>query len=185
MPIGDDGDPRPWFVPFSEPARALLQEFRISLSKTEANSAGMLQRFIGKMPGLAVRLSLVLAALDWSVGEPRPFPSEITPDHLGRAAHFIEAYVIPMARRTYSETSVPAAEQAARALAKMIVDEGWRSFTSRQVQLKKRVGLRDKREIDAALDLLVSAAWIVAAPEPTNTKPRRSYSVNPGLWGAL
>ena len=73
----------------------------------------------GKLPGLAVRLSLILAYLDWTAGTGIE-PVQITFDHFNRAAHLAEAYVLPMARRAYANGSMPKEERAARKLARLL-----------------------------------------------------------------
>ena len=113
MPKDEAGTERPWFVHFSEEARCLLDEFRQAARGWEAGAEGLLLSFAGKLPGLAVRLSLILAYLDWAGGEAES-PHEISKAHFGRAAHFVETYVLPMARRAYADGSLPKAERAAR-----------------------------------------------------------------------
>ena len=70
----EKGETRPWLVPFTEETRALLDDFRRAVRGWEAGAEGLLLSFTGKLPGLAVRLSLVLAYLDWAAvdgSEPR------------------------------------------------------------------------------------------------------------------
>jgi hypothetical protein len=76
---------------------------------------------MGKLRGLAARLALVLAHLDWAAAggdEPR----EIGVQHFGRAAHLVGACLLPMARRAYADASVPKADRAARRLFAVIRD---------------------------------------------------------------
>lgn len=64
MVTDGNGNPRPWLVLFSDEARGLLHDFRKASREWERGAEGLLLSFIGKLPGLAVRLSLVLAFLD-------------------------------------------------------------------------------------------------------------------------
>ena len=89
MPANEDGTLRPWYVPFSEDAATLFQDYRETVRGWEAGAEGLLLSFTGKLPGLAVRLSLILAYLDYAA-DGREQPSEIGVNHLGRAAHFVE-----------------------------------------------------------------------------------------------
>ena len=78
-------------------------------------------------------------------------------------------------------------ERAASALARIIHREGWTSFSSRDVQRRGRSGLRDKKEIDPAIDLLVQAAWITTEhsdPGPKGGRRKITYHVNPLIRGA-
>jgi hypothetical protein len=117
----------------------LLDAFRTTVRDWESDADGLMLSYIGKMPGMAVRLSLILASMEWASGEGDE-PREIGVQHFGRAAHFIEVYALPMARRAYADGSVPAAERAARRLVNIIRDEGWQEFTHRQVARRRPIG---------------------------------------------
>ncbi len=64
MPSGEEGEPRPWFIPFTEDACAFMDEWRRVVRGWEAESERLIVSVIGKLPGLAARLALVLALLD-------------------------------------------------------------------------------------------------------------------------
>ncbi|MGF1552363.1 MAG: DUF3987 domain-containing protein [Paracoccaceae bacterium] len=180
MPEGDDG-PRPWIVPFSEAAADRFAAFRDHVAEIEDGEAGLLLSFIGKCPGFVVRLSLVLAFLDWSLDE-GPEPQAIEREHVERAVRFVQGYALPMARRAYTEVAAPREERGAQALARLIVEKGWSEFTSRDVARAKRQGLRAAAEITPALDVLVQAGVVAAKPpERTGGRPRLVYLVNPKL----
>lgn len=186
MPLADDGAPRPWYVLFSEDAAALFQDFREAVRSWEAGAEGLLLSFIGKLPGLAVRLSLVLAYLDYAADGQTP-PDGIGPVHLGRAAHFLEAYALPMARRAYADASVPKAERAARRLVSVIAESRLDRFTSREILKMEREGLRAKADLDPALIALEEADLIRRVnvePGPKGGAPSRLYIANPAIWGA-
>jgi hypothetical protein len=121
---GEDGELRPWYVPFSEPARAMMDAFRAEVRRWESEVEGLLLSFVGKLPGMAARLALVLACLDWAA-EGADEPREIGVQHFGRAAHLVESYLLPMAKRAYADASVPAEVRAAKRLAHLIREQGW------------------------------------------------------------
>ena len=180
----ETGIKRPWFVQFSEDARCLLDEFRQTARGWEPGAEGLLLSFAGKLPGLTIRLSLILAYLDWAGGETE-MPREISQVHFGRAAHFVETYVLPMARRAYADGSTPKAERAARRLVSIIQEQRWQSFTTRDVFRMERAGLSAKADLDPALGLLEDAHIIRAIPEPAKPqggRPARQFGVNPALW---
>ena len=79
--------------------------------------------FLGKLPGLCARLALVLAFLDWAA-EGAEQPHEITVQNFGRAAHLMQAYFLPMARRAYADAATPKTERAARRLVGIIRKQG-------------------------------------------------------------
>lgn len=185
MPTDGDGHKRPWFVPFSSEARDLMDGFRVAVREWEDASEGLLKSFVGKLPGMVVRLSLVLAYLEWAsdeAGEPR----EIDVAHFGRAAHLAESYLMPMARRAYADASAPAGERAARRLVDLIREEGWKKFTAREVRRMQRSGLLSMEDIDPAIKTLVEADLIRAAEAssgPRGGRPARLFIVNPVIHG--
>lgn len=176
------GEHHPLVIPFSEEAARILDEFRHSVRAWEAGQEGLLS-FIGKLPGLAVRLSLVLAYLDWSI-ENGVEPSEISVVHFARAARLTETYILPMAKRAYAEASIPDAERKARSLVSIIIEQGWQKFTTREVLRLERAGLRDAKQVDAAVAELVEGYILQPAPVGTTRKvgrPTKLFFVNPAL----
>ncbi len=184
MHANDDGTLRPWYVPFSEDAANLFQEYRETVRSWEAGAEGLLLSFTGKLPGLAVRLSLILAFLDYAA-DGGDQPSAIGVKHFGRAAHFVEAYVLPMARRAYADASIPKEERAARKLVFIIREMRLERFTSGEILAMERAGLSTKADLDPALNALEEANVIRKVTGPTGPKggrPMRLYVVNPALW---
>lgn len=178
-----DGGARPWTVPFGEDARSLMDEFRLTVRDWEADVEGLMLSFVGKLPGLAARLSLVLGCLDYATGEAGEF-REVTASEFGRAAHLTEAYFLPMARRAYAEAATPKGDRAARRLVSIIREQGWQSFTARQVLRLDRPALGSKSELDPALSALEDGECIrpvEVATYPQGGRPQRLFAVNPAL----
>ena len=172
---------RPHLVHFTDGARDLLDAFRHTARSWEAGAEGLMLSLIGKLPGRAVRLALVLTYLDWVAGA-EPEPIEVNHDAFGRAAHFIEAYALPMARRAYADADAPKAERAARRLLALIREQGWQRFSSREVLRMDRKGLSSAAELNPALAALEEGEVIRAiegAPGPRGGRPSRSFAVNP------
>lgn len=176
---------RPCIVNFTEGARDLMDEFRQAVRCWEGETEGLMLSFTGKLPGLAARLSLVLAFLDWA-SEGAEEPHQITVEHLGRAAHLVEEYIMPMARRAYADAAVTKSERAARRLVQIIREQGWRNFTSSDVLRLDRAGLGRKAALDPALDMLLDGNVIRAVQVPTGPqggRPKRLYAVNSVILG--
>jgi hypothetical protein len=183
MPVDEEGGERPWFIHFSDDARQLLDGFRETVRGWEAGTEGLLLSFIGKLPGMAARLSLVLAHLEWASGEAEE-PGEIGVDHFGRAAHLVSDYLLPMARRAYADASVPSVERAARRLAGLIREENWHQFSSREVLRLNRPGIGTSDELNPALKALEEAELIRSVSDQRNAgrgRPVRVFDVNPAL----
>lgn len=181
MPTDEAGEPRPWIVPFDEPARAILDDVRDAARAAETGAEGLLLSLVGKLPGMVVRLSLVLAHLDWVTKPDDAPPDTVTGDACGRAAHYVVEYVLPMARRAYADAAAPGEERGAATLARLILAERPATFTSRDIQHRKLSGLRTAKEIQPALEVLTAAGWVTYDPQATRTKPRKLYRVNPRL----
>jgi phage/plasmid primase-like uncharacterized protein len=188
MVLDEEERPRPCFIPFNEDARELLTELRQWAREQEAHEHGLLVSFIGKCPGFAIRLALVLAYLEWAADKSStPPPTEITADHFGRACHFVTEYLLPMARRAYAEAAVPPEERAAQALARLIHDEPLAEFSLRDIIRRERQWLRSKSEVEPALEVLMDAGWIRKEdrkPGPKGGRPTTIYRANPGIWRA-
>jgi len=181
----DAGELRPWFMPFTDDARGLMDDFRLAARGWESGAEGLMLSFLGKLPGLTARLALVLAFLDWAA-EGAEEPHEITVQHFGRAAHLVEAYFLPMARRAYADAATPKADRAARRLVGIIREQGWQRFTSRDVLRLDRAGLGSKAELDPALALLTDGECIRPIDPPANPqggRPQRLFTVNPAILG--
>ncbi|SMD05101.1 YfjI family protein [Primorskyibacter flagellatus] len=178
-----EGETQSDFIPFAEDARDLLQGFRQRMRCLEAETEGLMLSFIGKLPGLAARLSLVLAFLGWALDD-KDEPREISALEFGRATTLVEAYLLPMAQRAYADAAISKAERAARRLVGIIRDQAWRSFSSRDVLRLDRAGLGTKAQLNPALALLDEGDCIRPMETPPGAKggrPQRLFAVNPAL----
>lgn len=135
----------------------------------KAKAEGLLLSFIGKLPGLAVRLSLVLSFLDWAE-EDETQGQCITIETLTRATDLVSGYILPMARRAYADAATPKAERAARRLLATIREEGWLYFASRNVLRLDRVGLGNAAELNPALAMLDEGDCIRTLDPAANPK---------------
>ena len=181
----ENGKPRPSFVPFDDDAVDLLYEFRETCRILEDGAEGLMKSHVGKFPGLAIRLAVILAYLDWAIGSDPAEPGRVTCNELGRACHYVVKYLYPMAMRAYGDAAAPAEERAAIQLAKMTLEGCWTEFGIRDVVAKKRAGLRSSKEVNAATRVLIDAGWVrlEVGTKPQRGPSRRVYAVNPALAG--
>jgi len=183
MATNEKDELRPWIVAFSDAAQDRLDTFRHSVREWENESDGLLLSFIGKLPGLAVRLSLILTYLDWLTGREME-PTEINAGTFERAALFIESYALPMARRAYADASLSKSERAARRLLTVIQENAWERFSSRDVLRLDLRGLDRAQDLKPALNVLTEADVILpieAEPGPQGGRPAKLYAVNPAV----
>jgi hypothetical protein len=182
--VRDDGEARPALVAFDAAAQDMLHEWRTQCRAWEGEAEGLLLSYIGKLPGVAVRLSAVLAFLDWAGAPGTPEPERIGANPFGRACHFIEGYLLPMARRAYADASIPAAEQGARRILDLVRGECMTTFKVRDLQRRRLAGLREAAAIKAALGVLAEADIVREEKAQTPGRTASVWRVNPRLWGA-
>ena len=179
----EHGNRRPFFVHLDEDAQAALQDFRRQCREWERDVSGLMKSHIGKLPGLAVRVSLVLAHLDWSAMTDAAPVSNISANHIGRACHYVGEHLRQHAFRAYGAASVPAELRAARQVAQIIQAEELTSISTRDIQRRRIKGLQTSREIAPAFALLQEAGWICLAVSEGSGRPAKLYDVNPKIRG--
>jgi hypothetical protein len=182
----EDGTARPWSVPWTEEARAVMDAVRIWVRDEEGRADGVLKDHIGKLPGLVARLALILLYLDWAIGDDCNPAREVGVSEAERAFSFVRDYAFPMAQRTYADAATPKEERAAHAIARLIETERLDGFTVRHIAKRKRAGLRTNADIEAGLDVLIQASWLKpqgVKPGPRGGRPTVTYTVNPAVWG--
>lgn len=187
MPKAEDGEPRPFYVPFSAEAAALVEDFARDVQAREAAAHGLMRTALGKARGQMVRLALVLEWLWWSTEGPEvPEPAEVGGDAAGAAAGLMDAYFLPMAARVLGDASIPDAERHARTLAEWIVATRPARVNVSAVRDGARLpGLRESEPVKAACRYLAEAGWLREPPRAGAGpgRPRGDWLVNPVLLG--
>jgi hypothetical protein len=179
--------PAPLLVPFDRGAQAALQAWREEVAGMEEGSAGLFLSWLGKLPGFAVRLSLIFAHLAWCEhghGDP---PAEVTDADMARALDFLTDYAVPMARRCFGEAGLPEAERDARRLARWLLRRPTMPATLNVREMRRMQegpGIATPDRIKAALEELAGLGWVRQAGRPSaNGRPRNDWTVNPALTG--
>ena len=172
---------RPWLIPFTEEARDHLDTLRSYVRDLKAKADGLLLSYIDKLPGMTIRLALVLSYLDWATGAEEE-AHQITAADFKRAALFVTSYALPMAQRAYAGASLSKTERAARRLVAIIREQVWERFTSREVLRLDRSGLATAGELNPALKALEEGDIIRLVEQPSGAKGGRRlrlYIVKP------
>jgi hypothetical protein len=95
-------------------------------------------------------------------------PVEVTADSLIAAAEWVDDYAKPMAERVYGDAALPVSERDASVLAKYIRRAKLRSINKRELKRSPHKShlpsLRDTQAMDAAVELLVDAGWLLPNP---------------------
>jgi putative DNA primase/helicase len=177
----------PVTLPLEPAAADAFEAFQRANRDHEDESAGMLKSFVGKLPGLALRLSLVAELAGWahSGGDE---PRSISKATVEAVADFLESYALPMAARVYGDAALPPVERNAATIARYLLKHRLKALNARD--LRRTAGLPGVRDADAvkeALEALVEASWLRPAPSREGHNPGRQrgdYLVNPAICGA-
>jgi hypothetical protein len=178
------GKREPIIIPFHEKAFGRLTALRQLLRDVETQEEGLTKSFLGKLSGLTVRVTLVLAYIN-AVSKGTDFQIKLSETDFEAARSFTIDYVLPMARRSYEAASVSKAERAARKILWLAKTNGWRVLGARQIKRLGRTGMTDDRDIEAALSMLIAADWIkvqASKEKAGGGRPTVKYDVNPRLW---
>ena len=179
--------PEPVILPFTDSAAAALQALREEIAALESSAAGMFLSWLGKLPGFCLRVAVIIQHLAWCWDDPPPPPpNEIEEWAVAAAADFLEQYAIPMARRVFGEAALPQAERDARIIARWLVRQNPLPGIVNARDLRRTAdgpGIRDPDRMNAALEELTDAGWILSAPTRAAGygRQRLDWAVNPAL----
>src|SRR5258706_12885163 len=105
---GESGELRPVTLLVDPAALDVFQEWREQHHASSHSASGLMASSLGKMPGQALRLALVLELLWWAAGpEGIPEPHQVSARALGAALDLIESYFKPMLTRGLGEAALP------------------------------------------------------------------------------
>lgn len=179
-----DDEPTPLSIPLSSAAVEIFAQWRTDHYKASQATFGLIASGYGKLPGIALRLSLVLAFLDWADQKDAPEPSEIDASKLSSALSLVDDYLKPMMHRALGEASQPARARQAAILGHAIVAKGYPAkVNAREISREWRLpGLTKPADIEGAIEVLVEHGWLALVKEANGSgRPRKDYTVNPEL----
>ncbi len=182
--------PAPRVVPVAEAALGLFDEWRLAAAELEAGAAGLMVGWLGKLPGMALRLSLTLEYLAWAEAEDGTAePAEVGLRAMQGAVMFLQLFAVPMARRVFGAAALPEAERDAARLAKWLARQAPLPgvINARVLRLGEGLMIPDAARMEAALVELAEAGWVREAPGNAGAMGRRrkDWAVNPALVDAL
>jgi putative DNA primase/helicase len=187
MTVSDGGKLEPMIVTLAEDAIGIFQEYREECYADAKAVTGRFGSHLGKLPGLVLRLSLVLEFLWWAWrGEGAP-PAIVTARAVALAVSLAKGYLVPMAERVYGDAAMPESQRLTGTLARWIVRTKARSINTRELSRNVRLpGLGKAEPIREACAALVEAGWL--KPKPTRSggtagRTRNDYLVNPKVTG--
>jgi hypothetical protein len=172
---------------FSEAAACAIQASREQVAEAEIAASGLFLSWLGKLPGMAVRLAAVLEHLYWCGDrEGRSEPRLISERAAVAAIAFLDAYATPMARRCFGEAAMPQVDRDAIALARWIAAQKPLPDVVNARELRKSAVLSTKepQRYDDALSELGEAGWGRAVPTRAGGsagRQRKDWAINPRL----
>jgi hypothetical protein len=179
----------PVSIRFTDGAADALHRFRLEVREVERGASGLFLSHVGKWPGLAARLGLILELLWWAGGDA---PAASGPSQVGEAAAaaavgLVAGYVGPMARRVYGEAALPRAEQDAAALARRLVRlaPAPETVNTRELRRQRFLPTGEPARYDAALAELEEAGWCrpAEASRPGPGRRAKDWTLNPAVRG--
>ena len=188
QPEPESGQLRPVALPVDPAALDVFQNWRDQHHGTSQTASGLMASSLGKMPGQALRLALVLELLWWAAGpEGIAEPDQVSATALGSALELIDHYFKPMLTRVLGEAALPQIDRHAAVLARAIQNRRAESINARQVRRDWRLpGLREGPAVTAAIGALEEAGWLVPAGARDGGsagRQRSDYKVDPRVHG--
>jgi hypothetical protein len=184
-PVEVDGRKGPLILPFEPAAADDLQAWREQVAAMELGAAGLFLSWLGKLPGMAVRLALVFELLGWAADAmSRPEPSSVSRQAMLAALRFLEVYAVPMARRVFGEAALPLADRDGIALARWLQARAPvpAMVNARDLRHADALPTRKAERYDRALAELEAAGWVRPAPRrPGPGRGRKDWLVSPKL----
>jgi putative DNA primase/helicase len=143
-------------------------------------------RRVGKYPGLAARLALVLHLFEHAALERSALAREsmctVDSDVITKVTRLMDIYVLPMEERVYGAYAVAPEAENARRIARWMREEQPVKFTAREIRRHGWANLDDQVAVAAALEWLCSRGWLREAnPEKRAGRPSEVFLVNPRI----
>jgi len=176
----------PAVIRLTDEANNAHQAGREWLHEVHKDASGLFGSFIGKIPGMALRLSAILGLLDWALSNEGQDLRKIEAGLINLSWKLFEQYFIPMAQRVYGNAGVTQAERHAKAIAKEIMKRRELTINARTIRKDWGIsGLSKAADVDKAIEVLSEAGWLHSNRDPAINRvgrPAKNYSVNPALY---
>jgi hypothetical protein len=161
------------------------------VAAAEAEAHGLYLSWLGKLPGMAVRLANIFEHLRWCGDREDENPPETISEVAATAAiAFLDGYAMPMARRCFGEAALAQVDIDARVLAQWIManlTEGM-TINSRSLRRDSVLSTKEAARYDAAIAELDAAGWLRSHPCRAgggSGRKRKDFDVNPQLLGRI
>ena len=177
---------RPFYISIESKAVDALAELRKDMYEDEKSAHGHYLSYLGKNPGKALRIAMIIEFLNWSILNETRLPEFVSEKSMLSALELITEYFDPMALRAFDDAALPEETRNAMSLAKWIIRTNPERVSTRDIQRSCLKGCKSDK-IDNAVTELVAANWLAPAPDnhATGGRPKKDFLVNPKIWGHL
>ena len=150
-------------------------------------ASGRLAGAVGKLDGIALRLALVLELLVWAWGQCNTAePQRVSVQSVRNSMRLIDDWVRPSLERVFAEASLPQAQRDAMTVGRWLLKTRPNKINARD--LRRQAGFpgpKEAKELDAALEVLIDAKWLMPAPGregDRSGRERKDFRVNPRIY---
>jgi hypothetical protein len=194
LPAEDEnGKFSPRTIPLSAGARAEFENYRRFVDREKRSCEGREQQWLAKSETHLLRLSGVLAFLDWAASTGGTGlesisaglePVEIDARFMVDAGRLIQEYFWPHARAALRQIGLTDRHRNARRVLRWCRANGRREISLMDVRREALGGSVDLEETRALVERLTAAGWLRNEPViQTGGRPRERWGVNPRLSG--
>ncbi len=185
MGVDENNVPISKVIKLRNVARNVFDEWKMQIPELEKDTNGILTSFIGKTPGMVLRLSLVLEYLSWVEKDGVKELEYISIESIENAITLIMEYFIPMSRRVFYGFAVPSEEMDARLVAKYILKQRPEKINFTKFYRMQGAPIRERLRLAKAIDYLIECKWLYPLQEREGDTPgchRKNYVINPRLY---
>lgn len=182
-----DGNPKPRTLLLESEA---ADEFQAWWERIQWNAkqevTGKLAGAVGKLDGTALRLALVIEHVAWAWAQDNASaPENISLGSVQSALRIIEEWCRPNLARVFAEAAIPEPLRDAREVAMWLVKHRPEQINARELRRQAGfTGPREAKRLDAAIEVLVEARWLVAPPKEGTGRPRKDFQVDERVYEA-
>ena len=149
-------------------------------------ASGRLAGAVGKLNGIALRLALVLELLVWAWRQSNTAePERVGVQSVRHSTRLIDDWVRPNLERVFAEASLPQAQRDAMMVGRWLLKTKPHQINARD--LRRQAGFpgpKEPKTLDAALEMLVDARWLLKPDKDRSGRPRKDFVVNRAIYEA-
>ena len=181
--IGADGSQKAVTLLLDAAAADIFEQFERANREAGDEAAGLYKSFCGKLPGMVLRLALVIELAGWAY-RGGVEPQTISAKTIAAVAEFVDEYAKPMAMRVFGDAVLRPVERNAATLARLILKHRLKIVNARDLKrapYKQYLpGMREADPLNDALAFLVEADWLKSVGSRAgDRRPWTSLALSP------